>query len=104
MYGSGCAANSLASGGAVAALGAAGDSIAGSSAINNLLSVGGIGGGSSEDCLYLNVWTKPQTGESKKAVMVWLYGGGFQFGTTASAAYNGEHFAEDQDVVLVSVK
>ena len=31
--------------------------------------------GFSEDCLYLNVWTKPQTGEAKKAVMVWIYGG-----------------------------
>ena len=30
----------------------------------------------SEDCLTLNVWTKPQTGEAKKAVMVWIYGGG----------------------------
>jgi cholinesterase len=24
----------------------------------------------SEDCLFLNVWTKPQVGEQKKAVMV----------------------------------
>ena len=30
----------------------------------------------SEDCLTLNVWTQPQTGEAKKAVMVWIYGGG----------------------------
>jgi cholinesterase len=29
-----------------------------------------------EDCLYLNIWTKPQTGEKKKAVMIWIYGGG----------------------------
>jgi carboxylesterase type B len=27
-------------------------------------------GPQSEDCLYINVWTKPQTGEKKKAVMV----------------------------------
>lgn len=27
-----------------------------------------------EDCLALNVWTKP--GAQKKAVMVWVYGGG----------------------------
>jgi len=25
----------------------------------------------SEDCLSLNVWTKPQVGEKKKAVLVW---------------------------------
>jgi hypothetical protein len=30
----------------------------------------------SEDCLYLNIWTKPQIGEKKKAVLVWIYGGG----------------------------
>jgi carboxylesterase type B len=30
----------------------------------------------SEDCLTLNVWTKPQVGEKKKAVFVWFYGGG----------------------------
>jgi carboxylesterase type B len=29
-----------------------------------------------EDCLTLNVWTKPQEGEKKKAVLVWIYGGG----------------------------
>ena len=30
----------------------------------------------SEDCLTLNVWTKPQSGEKKKAVLFWIYGGG----------------------------
>jgi cholinesterase len=30
----------------------------------------------SEDCLGLNIWTKPQTGEKSKAVLVWIYGGG----------------------------
>lgn len=28
----------------------------------------------SEDCLTLNVWTKPQTGDSKKAVMLYIHG------------------------------
>jgi cholinesterase len=32
-----------------------------------------------EDCLFLNIWTKPQVGEKKKAVMIWLYGGGEYF-------------------------
>lgn len=35
----------------------------------------------SEDCLTLNIWTKPQTGESKKAVLVWVHGGGYVDGT-----------------------
>lgn len=34
----------------------------------------------SEDCLTLNIWTKPQTGESKKAVLAWIHGGGFVSG------------------------
>jgi cholinesterase len=29
-----------------------------------------------EDCLTLNVWSKPHSGEKAKAVMVWIYGGG----------------------------
>lgn len=35
-----------------------------------------IGHNFSEDCLTLNVWTKPQTGEKAKAVLLWIYGGG----------------------------
>ena len=58
----------------------------------------------SEDFLTLNVWTKPQVGEKKKAVLVWIYGGGFQSGATNNPTYNGEVFAEKQDVVLVSIK
>lgn len=37
-----------------------------------------------EDCLYLNVYTKPQVGEKKKAVLVWIYGGGFVYGSNDS--------------------
>jgi carboxylesterase type B len=32
---------------------------------------------------YLNLWTAPQKGEAKKAVMLFVYGGGFETGTTA---------------------
>ena len=35
----------------------------------------------SEDCLSLNIWTKPQTGERKKAVLVWIHGGSYVSGT-----------------------
>jgi carboxylesterase type B len=58
----------------------------------------------SEDCLTLNIWAKPQVGEKKKAVMVWIYGGGFNTGNSASPAYNGARLANDQDVVVVSIK
>jgi carboxylesterase type B len=37
-----------------------------------------------EDCLALNVWTQPQSGESSKAVMVWIHGGGYVTGEFSS--------------------
>lgn len=57
-----------------------------------------------EDCLTLNVWTKPQIGESKKAVMFWIHGGGYSSGSTAIPAYNGKYIADQEDVVVVSAK
>lgn len=35
----------------------------------------------SEDCLNLNIWIKPQTGDKTKAVLLWFYGGGFAHGS-----------------------
>jgi cholinesterase len=55
----------------------------------------------SEDCLFLNVWTKPQAGEKKKAVLVWIFGGGFSMGDSADPLYNGAKLAHNQDVVVV---
>jgi cholinesterase len=57
----------------------------------------------SEDCLYLNVWTKPQTGDRKKAVLIWIYGGGFVVGSAANVAYNGALLADEHDVVVVGI-
>ncbi|KAF1987299.1 alpha/beta-hydrolase [Aulographum hederae CBS 113979] len=59
-----------------------------------------------EDCLSVNVWTKPQTGEKSKAVLLWIYGGGkydcFSSGTSNAPFYNGARFADEHDVVVVS--
>jgi hypothetical protein len=30
----------------------------------------------SEDCLKLNIWSRPQTGDKSKAVLFWIHGGG----------------------------
>ncbi|KAH6613671.1 Alpha/Beta hydrolase protein [Chaetomium sp. MPI-SDFR-AT-0129] len=57
----------------------------------------------SEDCLTLNVWTKPQTGEKQKPVLVFVHGGSFVSGSSAVLAYNGQFFAEQEDVVLVTI-
>jgi hypothetical protein len=56
----------------------------------------------SEDCLALNIWTKP--GSTGKAVLVWIYGGAFGAGDTAALYYNGARFAAEQDVVVASIK
>jgi carboxylesterase type B len=49
-------------------------------AISLLDIIGRAGVNQSEDCLTLNVWTQPQTGEGNKAVMVWIHGGGYVTG------------------------
>ncbi|MBN1926059.1 MAG: carboxylesterase family protein [Prolixibacteraceae bacterium] len=58
--------------------------------------------GKSEDCLYLNVWTPAKSPNEKLPVMVWIYGGGFSFGSTSDPVHNGENLAR-KGVVLVSV-
>lgn len=58
--------------------------------------------GKSEDCLYLNVWTPAKSAKDKLPVLVWIYGGGFSFGSTSDPVHNGEHLAR-KGVVLVSI-
>lgn len=54
----------------------------------------------SEDCLYLNVWTKP--GLSDAPVIVYIHGGAFFVGAGSMPLYSGEHLAE-HDVVVVNL-
>jgi para-nitrobenzyl esterase len=58
--------------------------------------------GKSEDCLYLNVWTPAKSAGEKLPVLVWIYGGGFSFGSTAEPSYEGTPLAK-KGVVLVSI-
>jgi len=58
--------------------------------------------GKSEDCLYLNVWTPAKSAKDKIPVLVWIYGGGFSFGSTAEPGYNCEKLAK-KGVVVVSI-
>lgn len=55
---------------------------------------------SSEDCLYLNVWT-PSLKGNKLPVMVWIHGGGFVFGSGSQPDFSGVQFAK-QGVILVT--
>lgn len=63
---------------------------------------GTIAEGSSEDCLYLNLWLPAATkSEAKLPVMVWIHGGGFVGGSGADPSTSGEEFAK-QGVILMT--
>jgi para-nitrobenzyl esterase len=54
----------------------------------------------SEDCLYLNVWTSADTANAKQPVMLWIYGGGFFGGAGSEPRYSGEGLAKKGAVVV----
>ncbi|CAO2612871.1 Bche [Lemmus lemmus] len=56
----------------------------------------------SEDCLYLNVWI-PAPKPKNATVMVWIYGGGFQTGTSSLPVYDGKYLARVERVIVVSM-
>ncbi len=61
-----------------------------------------IADGSSEDCLYLNIWAPAScTPTSKLPVMVWIHGGGFTGGSGSSPQNFGDQFTK-QGVILIS--
>jgi len=62
--------------------------------------VQGNGNGSSEDCLYLNVWTAAKSASEKRPVMVWIYGGGYYTGSGSQPMYDGEALAQKGAVVV----
>lgn len=54
-----------------------------------------------EDCLYLNVYTPVLDKEARKAVMVWIYPGGWNGGMGDDILF-GPDFLVEKDVVLVT--
>ena len=56
----------------------------------------------SEDCLYLNVWTPAKASNEKLPVLVWFYGGGFQWGYTSEMEFDAEKLAR-RGIIVVSV-
>lgn len=54
----------------------------------------------SEDCLYLNVWTTADTAAAQQPVMVWIYGGGFSSGAGSDSRYDGASLAAKGAVVI----
>lgn len=54
-----------------------------------------------EDCLYLNIWRPAgATPAAKLPVMVWIYGGAFVIGDSASKIYDGSNLARDGVIVV----
>ncbi len=56
----------------------------------------------SEDCLYLNIWTRSLNPDSRMPVMVWIHGGSNKSGWSYEDNYRG-HVLAQQDVVVVTV-
>lgn len=57
-----------------------------------------------EDCLRINLWTPGLNDGGKRAVMVWLHGGGFVAGSGHDIpAFDGENLARRGDVVVVTL-
>ncbi len=54
-----------------------------------------------EDCLYLNVWTPATNASARLPVMFWIYGGGFNEGSSSVAVYDGAALAR-KGIILVS--
>jgi len=64
---------------------------------------GSISEGSSEDCLYLNLWTPAGTkAKAKLPVMVWIHDGAFVGGSGSSPGNSGNQFAK-QGVILITI-
>lgn len=57
----------------------------------------------SEDCLYLNVWTKaPGKPDKKLPVALWIHGGGYREGWGSEPEFDGQEWGK-KGVVLVSI-
>ena len=55
----------------------------------------------SEDCLYLNVWTRAKNAHERRPVFFWMYGGGYTEGSAAVPVYDGEALARKGLVVVM---
>ncbi len=56
----------------------------------------------SEDCLRINVWT-PSADNSKRPVLLWFHGGGFEAGHGSGEMYDGTNMSLRGDVVVCTI-
>ncbi|NHK26438.1 carboxylesterase/lipase family protein [Parvularcula flava] len=57
----------------------------------------------SEDCLFLNVWTRETRTGRNRPVLVYFHGGAYAHGSGSSPLYDGTSLVERGDVVIVTV-
>lgn len=57
----------------------------------------------SEDCLFLNVWTPSTDGRPRRPVLVYVHGGAYASGSGSSPLYDGTELARGGDVVVVTL-
>ncbi len=62
----------------------------------------GRGESSSEDCLYLNVWTIAKSSRERLPVLVYIYGGGYSVGDASELRYDGASMARQGMVVVTA--
>lgn len=60
----------------------------------------GIEGQTSEDCLFLNVWTPSRADAGSLPVFVWIHGGAFLIGSGSQPIYDGSALAQQGMVVV----
>ncbi|CAG2229736.1 Putative inactive carboxylesterase 4,Cholinesterase 2,Cholinesterase,Acetylcholinesterase [Mytilus edulis] len=58
---------------------------------------------SSEDCLYLNIWKPKTTSGNKLTTLVWIFGGGYIYGTSTLDLYDGTYLSAYADVIIASI-
>ena len=57
----------------------------------------------SEDCLFLNVWTPALRDGKKRPVLFYIHGGAYSTGSGSSPIYDGTRLVQRGDVVVVTV-
>ncbi|HEX5181526.1 MAG TPA: carboxylesterase family protein [Allosphingosinicella sp.] len=57
----------------------------------------------SEDCLFLNVWTPEARPGGRRPVMLYIHGGAYSTGSVVDPLNDGRHLAAGEDVVVVTV-
>jgi para-nitrobenzyl esterase len=57
----------------------------------------------SEDCLFLNIWTRGLRDNARRPVMFYIHGGAYSSGSGSDPLYDGVRLAERGDVVVVTI-